>query len=320
MTANMVEALPYSDGQAADWDAFVRKARAPFLFERPYMDYHRARFPDASLLFFEGGRLIALFPATAVGNTVFSHSGLTYGGLIHERAPTARVIELFNVLSKYYEGAGLFECEYKPVPYIYADYPAQQDLYALFRLGATLQARAISASIPIPPRMSFSELRKRGVRKSARAGAIVIESDDFHLFWPMLDATLEERHSARPVHTLAEILILRSRFPQQIRLFLAATGGSVGGGCVIYDVGSVAHIQYIASTAQGRENGLLDALFDHVINHVAVEEGKSWVDLGVSTEQGGRVLNANLTFQKEGFGGRGIVYDTYRYPLSARIS
>lgn len=317
--ANSIQALAYTDAHAAEWDAFLRRARAPFLFERAYMDYHRDRFPDASLLLYDGDRLVALFPATAQGDTVFSHRGLTYGGLVHERASTGKVIELFNALADHHQRAGRSNCEYKPVPYIYGDYPAQEDLYALFRLGATLEARSISATILVADRMPFTESRRSGLRKSERAGARVSESDDIRSFWSMLEATLQERHAARPVHQLEEMLLLHSRFPGRIRLFLASVGSEIGAGCLVYDVGSVAHVQYIASTTEGRRVGLLDALFDHVINRVAAEEGKAWFDFGTSTEQGGRVLNANLVFQKEGFGGRGVIYDTYRYALSRRI-
>jgi hypothetical protein len=315
-----IEARAYRDADAPEWDAFVRSVRAPFLFERAYMDYHRDRFPDASLLFYKNRRLVAIFPATARENTVFSHRGLTYGGLIHQRESTTTVIELFNALGDHYQGAGCSVCEYKPVPHIYAEYPAEEDLYALFRLGATLAARSISASIPVAARMPFTQSRRSGLRKSARASANVVESADFDSFWAMLEATLEERHGSQPVHTLEEIMLLRTRFPDRIRLFLAAAADEAGAGCVIYDVGRVAHVQYIASTAEGRRAGLLDALFDHVINRVVVNEGKTWFDFGTSTEQGGLLLNADLAFQKEGFGGRGVVYDTWRYALSGRIA
>ena len=38
-------------------------------------------------------------------------------------------------------------------------------------------------------------------------------------------------------------------------------------------------------------------------------------DFGVSTEQRGSYLNEGLIFQKEGFGGRAICYDTYAIDL-----
>ena len=38
---------------------------------------------------------------------------------------------------------------------------------------------------------------------------------------------------------------------------------------------------------------------------------RTYFDFGVSTENGGGYLNEGLIFQKEGFGARSVVYDTY---------
>jgi hypothetical protein len=314
-----MEVIPYCDAKAGEWDSLVRRAGAPFLFERSYIEYHRDRFPDASVLIRDGGRLLALFPATVEGTVVYSHSGLTYGGLVHEHASATKVIEAFNALNEHYLGEGRTVCEYKPVPHIYASYPSQEDLYALFRLDARLQARAISSSIPLRSRLPFTESRKSGLRKGLRAGARVEESADFVGFWSLLESTLHARHGVRPVHSVDEIELLRSRFMDRIRLFVVKISAETLAGCVIYEVGPVAHVQYIASTPEGRNLGLPDVLFDHVIERYALDPHYAWFDFGTSSEQGGRLLNAGLIFQKEGFGGRGVVYDTYRYELSARI-
>ena len=41
-----------------------------------------------------------------------------------------------------------------------------------------------------------------------------------------------------------------------------------------------------------------------------------YFDFGKSTEDGGTILNQQLIHQKEGFGGRGICYDTYKWNIS----
>jgi uncharacterized protein (DUF486 family) len=43
------------------------------------------RFQDYSLLIFEEDKLIAVLPANRVGETVYSHQGLTYGGLVYKK-------------------------------------------------------------------------------------------------------------------------------------------------------------------------------------------------------------------------------------------
>ena len=61
-------------------------------------------------------------------------------------------------------------------------------------------------------------------------------------------------------------------------------------------------------------------MYSKVINIVndggdILETEKKYFDFGISTEQGGRYLNEGLVFQKEGFGARAVVYDTYAIKL-----
>lgn len=74
-----------------------------------------------------------------------------------------------------------------------------------------------------------------------------------------------------------------------------------------------AHAQYISSTEEGRTKRAVDFLFHCLINEVY--KNKMYFDLGTSVECGGRVLNEGLIYQKEGFGGRAVVYDTYELVL-----
>ncbi len=72
-----------NDSDSTAWNDFVmRSKQGTFLFDRRYMDYHRDRFSDYSLLFYKKGKLYALLPANIDGDTLWSHQGLTYGGLI----------------------------------------------------------------------------------------------------------------------------------------------------------------------------------------------------------------------------------------------
>ena len=306
----------YGASQSGVWDDFVRRSQGTFLHERAYMDYHQDRFPDASVMVYEKGKLAAVLPATAAGTEVSSHGGLTYGGLLHTGLTAAKVLAAFDALNAHYRAAGFETVLYKPVPAIYHPYPADEDLYALFRLDATLVARGIASAVPIDGRKRFTEARRGGLRKAERAGCVVAQSDDLSEFWAALEANLEAKHGAQPVHSLAEMTLLKGRFPEQIRLFEARIDGAFGAGCVVFDTGRVAHAQYITSTHEGRAAGALDALFDGIINGHCEREGTHTFDFGTSTEDGGRTLNEGLIFQKEGFGGRGVVYDTYRYALS----
>ena len=106
---------------------------------------------------------------------------------------------------------------------------------------------------------------------------------------------------------------MKSLFPNDIRLFVAKADDRIVAGTLVYETSQVAHAQYIAASKEGRAVGALDGLFCYLINEVFAE--KKYFDFGISTEQGGRYLNEGLAFQKEGFGARAVVYDTYLIKL-----
>ena len=66
----MFEIIRYTPDKADEWNQFIAKSKnGTFLFDRHYMDYHRDRFEDHSLMFYLEGALYALMPATAEAAT-----------------------------------------------------------------------------------------------------------------------------------------------------------------------------------------------------------------------------------------------------------
>ena len=313
-----MEVVRYNISLKGEWDAFVRGAKnSTFLFMRDYMDYHADRFMDVSLMFYDNKVLRALLPAnySSDDKIVVSHGGLTYGGFILSAdVKGGEVLALFQEAMRWMKNEiAAVRFVYKPVPYVYSSLPAQEDLYALFRAGARLVGRSLSSVVDNVCRQGFSELRRRKVVKAAKNGVQYSYSDDYAGYWAILSDVLGRRHDCAPVHSLEEILLLASRFPENIKLYIASNSNAMLAGCVVYETANVAHIQYIASSDDGRDVGALDGLFDYLFNNVYRDV--RFVDFGISTENGGSVLNKGLLFQKEGFGGRGVVYDTYEIDL-----
>lgn len=313
----MLEVFRYTAIHKAQWNKFAALARQSlFLFQRDYMDYHAQRFRDNSLIVMRNGRIHALLPANIDGQTLYSHQGLTYGGLITDnKATTADVCQIFKEINNYLRAEGIRRLIYKPTPWIYHLLPAEEDLYAISTIcNAHLIARHISSTICPTHRLPFTESRKSGIRKAQREALKVREATSFESFWKILTQNLENKYHVRPVHTLDEIVLLKSRFPETIRLFQVENpSGTVLGGTVIYETQRVVHTQYISASPVGKVQGALDLLFHHLLT----EEYKDveYFDFGKSSEGDGHDLNAQLIFQKEGFGGRGVCYDTYEWIL-----
>lgn len=298
------------------WNSFVNKARnATFLFDRNYMDYHADRFDDNSFMFYHKGKLKAVLPANVAGDTLYSHQGLTYGGLLLDKKATVEdVLECFDSLNSWLRKNGISKVVYKALPWIYQQYPSEEDLYALtWKCKAQLISRDIASTIVIDNKLKFAESRKSGIRKALSLNIEVGESNDVDGFWHVLEDNLGNRYNAKPVHTASEMKLLMSRFPNNIKLYVAKMNGEIVGGTLIYVTPQVVHTQYISASVEGKKHGALDLLFDYIINKVYAN--CRYFDFGKSTEHGGAYLNEPLIFQKEGFGGRGVCYDWYQWEL-----
>lgn len=304
------EVSRYAPGGAATWNEFVRASRnGTFLFDRGYMDYHADRFRDHSLVITAGVRPIALLPAHEHGDELVSHGGLTYGGFVSGEQMTLLTMQrCFDAVGQYMRQCGLRRLVYKTVPRIYHRQPSDEDLHALFLRGASLFRRDVLLVIDNDARGPVQERRNRGVKKAARAGLVVRESHDYAAYWTVLTENLQTRYGCAPVHSVDEIRFLAARFPEQIRLTACYDGDCLLAGVVAYASPRVAHLQYIASSSEGRERGALDAVLEHLL---ALWRGKRYFDLGTVTEQDGRYVNAGLVEFKEGYGARTVVHDFY---------
>ena len=301
----------YTTDQQVLWDNFVDSSRnGTFLHKRGYMDYHSHRFTDYSLMFYRGEELVAIVPAHIKENCFCSHNGLTYGGMLLPcNTTTADVLELFNAMAGYLqENTAVTSIIYKPTPHIYHSYPCEEDLYALFRHGATLTKRKVSSAIPLNEPLPIGGRRK--LTAKTKASLHIVEDGDLATFWEILHERLQNKYDTAPVHSIEEISLLKERFPENIKFYsVADNDGNTLGGVVLFITGNVIHMQYSATTEEGRRLSALDYLYEELINNRYADKG--YFDFGISVEDGGRYLNCGLIAYKERLGGRAVVYDTY---------
>lgn len=296
------------------WNRYVAKARnATFLFYREYMDYHSDRFRDHSLLFFVGNHLHSILPAHEVGDIFCSHRGLTYGGLLmDDDVTTADVLCLFEELNEYLRSHGFRKVLYRSIPWVYHRLPSEEDLYAMFwKCGARLQQRMSGTVIFMDEHLRWRKDHRRRLRQALQAGISVKRNASLAEFWPVLNDNLQRKYQAQSVHTLEEIELLKSRFPNEIVQYNAYLDGKIVGGITFYVMGHVLHGQYSGTTDDGKRLGAMEAIYDQVMYHDYAN--MRYLDFGTSNEQGGLVLNEGLIAHKEGYGGRTVCYDTYEW-------
>lgn len=311
----MIDVVFYSAEKQKEWDTFIDESKnGTFMLKRGYVEYHSDRFTDFSLMFYDEGKLVAVMPASLHGDEVRSHGGLTYGGIISDRKMTTKkMLSVLDSLLLYLKENNIKKLIYKRVPSFYHTYPADEDVYALFKNKAKLVRRDISTAVYLPDRIKLSKGKKWGISRAKQAGVVVKKFDDFNLFIEKENEVLKERHNAQAVHTGGELKLLAKRFPDNIALYGAFLNDEFLAGTLVYVTPTVAHTQYITTTEKGRETFAFDFLGNELISNVYAD--KIWFDFGISTENGGMVLNEGLCQQKETFGGRGFVYDFYELEI-----
>jgi hypothetical protein len=318
----MVQCQRYTDELQSVWDGFIHDAawNGTFLHTRQFLSYHGDKFEDVSLLVHdEGGRTIAVFPAAVhpvERETVVSHPGATFGGLVAGgQCRGESCISVLKDIVEYYRGMGFKRLLYKVTPHIYHQIPLQDDLYALFRLGFSRVRCDISATITANDRPSLTKGRKYEISKAKKCGVEVVEGLDYlKNIHELIEANLWQAHQAKPVHDVPELMLLHSRFPENVRFIAAKSDNEVVAGLIMFNFKNVAHTQYIASNERGREIGALDLLIEHGIK-AAFADNYRYFDFGISNEQGGLVLNDGLYRYKRTFGAGSVVHEHYELDL-----
>ena len=277
----MFEIIRYSTERADEWNRFVARSKnGTFLFYRRYMDYHSDRFEDFSLMFY--------------------YEGLT--------------VTLFTELNDYLRSQGFHRVLYKCIPWIYHKMAAEEDLYAIARTcDARLQERDLGTVIIQRSAIRWERVRRRALKRAISAGITVGKSTDFAGFWQVLNDNLKRKYDSKPVHTLDEIALLASRFPDNIVLYVARLGEEILAGMVLYVSSQVARAQYSSATPLGKQLGAIDILYDRIIHQDYASY--PYFEFGTSAMADSNAINESLIFQKEGFGGRGICFDRYEWEL-----
>ena len=306
-----MKAVLYTQEKENEWNEFVKNAKnSLFMFNRSFMEYHKDRFTDNSLLFYDEEELVALLPASIKENRLYSHGGLTYGGFItNTKMKQHHMNECFECLKEYMQQNKIESILYKTIPYIYHKQGAQEDIYSLFVNGAAIEKIEPATVINLKDPLKMPKGRKAQVSRAKREGVEIVESTDFNTFIELENSVLSEHHNTKAVHTGEELELLHNRFPENIKLYASMYKGKMIAGTVLFIYDTVVHTQYLAANEEAREIGALDYVVASVIEKY--KETKAYLDFGISSEEGGKVLNEGLIFQKEGFGGRTIVYQTF---------
>jgi hypothetical protein len=311
---------PYVESDHALWDRYCDQSiQGTFIQKRRYLNYHGKKFVDLSVFIEAKGETVGFLSAAQSPHspqTVISHPGITYGGVVHcGYLRGERMLRALEAICNYYREIGLKKLIYKCTPNIYFKVPAHDDRYALFRLNAKLIRCDLSVSVQLNRRLSVSKRRKRGFKRASKSGIQLCWSNTkLPDFYNILRANLTRKHEVKPVHTLDELKLLMAKFPKNIFCVTALNDENVVAGTLLYATSNVYHCQYIASTDMGNNLSALDFVFEKLIGH-ASDKGIDFFDFGISNEEEGQHLNSGLYDFKSEFGGAGNIHEFYELDI-----
>ncbi len=316
-----IQVRPYHEGDSENWDDFCTKSlQATLLHTRRFLSYHGTKFDDQSLIILGENQWLGILPAALMPNDsscVVSHPGASYGGIVHQGQLRGETMILaLRACCSYFHAQGRQKLLYKAVPAFYHRIPAQDDLYAMFRLGARRYRCDLSSTIDLDNRASLNSRRRRSLNKARKQNInISMNLQLLPELWDVLTDNLARKHDSKPVHSLAEISTLIERFPKEIVPIFAILNEKVIAGVILFVTQTCYHAQYIGSTEIGYQTSALDAVFDFCIQQ-AQSRKMRWFDFGICNEQDGMVLNESLYSFKTEFGGGGTVHDFFEILLN----
>jgi hypothetical protein len=280
------------------------------------MEYHSDRFEDFSLMVYDEKKLVAVLPANRVGETVYSHQGLTYGGLVLPLKIKANVtIEIIDAVVLFLKQNAVLELLYKQLPILYFSKVSNEIDYFLLQKGAHLLRKDMNLAINLSKDLMISKSKLKHFNKS-NANLQIVEETDFTFFWNyVLQPRLKDKYNLKPVHNLAEISLLKSYFPDNIKQFSAYFEEQIVAGITIFDFGNVIKSQYGSTTKEGEQLRALDFLYITLINKYK-KEGKLYFDMGIVNENEGKEFNSGLLNQKEELGCDIYNQDYYKWTFN----
>lgn len=316
----MLSVERYSEEHKSLWDSFIGESKnQSFLFRRDFMDYHADRFTDYSLMIYDENKLVAVVPANLKDDQLISHQGLSYGGIVLDnQIRLSETIDVIKAVLEYLNKQDILTWMIKLIPRMYHIRPADELDWILFKLSAKLIRRDTALAIDNQAtHLAYQERRRRSIKKAAKRSIQLRKGfEEIAPFWTeVLVPNLLAKHGVAPVHTLEEIKLLASRFPENVQQHTIYLDDTIVAGCTMFLNSTVAHAQYISGTDIGRDAGCLDFLFDYLIKEEYIKY--NYFDFGICNEQAGSLINKGLLDWKEGFGARTIAHDFYEINTDA---
>jgi len=295
------------------WDEFVNISRNGTLFHtKKFLSYHDSnKFKDCSLIFNKNNKIISVLPACIQNNMLISHSGSSFGGfVISKEVNISDIFNMIDMLSMFCRKNMITNIRMRTTPYIYNKMPCDELEFSMVYRGFKQEVLDLAYTINLNE-YKYKDSTVRNIKNKNYDINIKFDDDNFDDFWKILIKNLNDKYQVSPTHTLEEIYKLKKLFPDKIILVGGYVNNKMISGVVLFIGNNLAfEVFYIAQDYEYQRNRCLSVVIDNVIKFGIFNNFK-YVNLGISTEDRGNIINFGLCNFKSGFGARGVLKRTF---------
>lgn len=320
-----IEVRKFEIANESSWDRFVESSINGTIFhERKFINYHpKDKFKDNSLEFYEKGNLKAVFPAALIekeGKVILkSHPGTSYGGLVFAKNIGVKTaLEYIAALESYCKANGINQIEFRLAEKIFQLSNADEIDFALLHSGFFREAEELSTCYNIEKLQNlkpaeilarFDEKARNKYKQSLKfklSTRFIDSKEELTAFQAIVASNLE-KHSAKPVHSAEDIIYLCRHYPTRCKVMGIYSGTTLIAGFFIINVSEKGwHIFYSSLDYKFAEMRPINFGFLELVIWLK-SEGTNYLNYGISTEAGGKIINHSLFEFKESFAGEGIL-------------
>ena len=228
-----------------EWDDFIDISINGTVFQKQkFLQYHiNRKFINHSLMFYKKKMLIAVFSASAAGNTLFSHPGASFGGIVYLKTSLSDLMEILDLIENYARKNNFNNITIIPTPFTYNN-GDESLLYALKWKGFEEKEQYYSSIIPIKNNIhqQLEDIIRNKSRSKKYYNNIINENNlelvwvnNFDMFYPILENN-KKKYGAKPTHSLDELNKIHDLMPDMIKLLVVKKDDVEIGGNMIFIV------------------------------------------------------------------------------------
>lgn len=322
-----IQVYEYKPEDREEWEEFVDLSNNGTMFHKQaFLDYHHeGRFAFYHLMFRRGEELVAVLPGglRENGTAFWSPVGASYGSFVTKDIHYRDSLDIVDAFMDFCKEKKFTDAYLIPPPIVYSETISQHCEYSMLYRKFDFELHYISHAIDLKYGddffKHFDKTARKTINKILREEKITIrESDDYETFNKIL-LDNKARHNIKPTHTLEEMIKIRDLMPENVRLLLVYYGDIPIAGSWLFFCNNQVVLCFYNMLYYEYEHLKPIYLIMYETCRRAVEEGYTWVDIGVSQDTSSpdpMTPSINLIDFKERFNSRGILRSTYHYKFS----